>query len=62
MQNFKLDEERLPEYLPETDFLAEIHVFGNQKNGKIIKYWDIILNGRIDKSKMLNDFKLFAMG
>lgn len=62
LQNFRIDEENLPSYLPETDFLVEIYVFSDQKSGKSVKYFSIILNGRIDKSKSLDDFKLFTMG
>lgn len=62
VHNFRIDEENLPSYLPETDFLAEMHVFSDGKSGKSINYWRIILNGRIDKSKSLDDFKMFTMG
>lgn len=62
LQNFRIDEENLPSYLPETDFLAEIHVFSEPKSGKLINFFVLILNGLIDKSKALNDFKIFTMG
>lgn len=62
LQNFRIDEENLPSYLPETDFLVEIHLFSEPKSGRSINFWKFILNGRIDKSKSLDDFKIFTMG
>lgn len=62
LQHFRIDEEYLPSYLPETDFLVEMRVFSDAKAGKSINYWHLIINGRIDKSKALDDFKIFTMG
>lgn len=62
LQHFRIDEEYLPSYLPETDFLIEQRVFSDTKGGKSVDYWHIIINGRIDKSKSLDDFKIFTMG
>lgn len=61
LQHFKMDEELLPAYLPETDFFARVHVFTNSSASKA-DIWDITLIGRIDSSKGLDNLKLFTQG
>lgn len=61
LSNFKMDEELLPPYLPETGFLAMMRVFAN-RTGEDINIWDIKLNGRIDKSKGFDNLRLFTQG
>ncbi|XP_055316912.1 uncharacterized protein LOC129576228 [Sitodiplosis mosellana] len=54
LQHFRIDEENFPSYLPETDFLVQVE----PKSGRT-SFWNVTLNGRIDKSKALDDFKFF---
>lgn len=61
LQHFKMDEELLPAYLPETDFVARVHVFTNSSASRA-DIWDITLIGRIDSSKGMDNLKVFTQG
>lgn len=56
-----MDEELLPPYLPETDFMGRIKIFTNTTLPET-NIFDITLTGRIDKSKGFDNLRLFTMG
>ncbi|EDV97195.1 uncharacterized protein LOC6556667 [Drosophila grimshawi] len=58
LQNYRVDEELLPSFLPETNFKSSFR-FSGPKNEQILKG---ILYGRVDKSKGFNNLKMFSMG
>ncbi|XP_030571422.1 uncharacterized protein LOC115770325 [Drosophila novamexicana] len=58
LQDYAVDEELLPSYLPETNFKLKLRLT-QQKGVQIFKG---MLFGRIDKSKGFNNLKMFSMG
>ncbi|XP_030385954.1 uncharacterized protein LOC115632838 [Scaptodrosophila lebanonensis] len=58
VHEYRLDEELLPSYLPETDFVVSIRL----KTSKNVMLFSGKLYGRIDKSKGFNNLKMFSLG
>lgn len=58
LEDYRVDEELLPSYLPETNFKFSVRLT-KPKGDQIFKG---MLYGRVDKSKGFNNLKMFSMG
>ncbi|XP_037956583.1 uncharacterized protein LOC119686157 [Teleopsis dalmanni] len=58
LHEYHADEEILPSYVPETNFIVDIKM--DLPNGKMV--FQGRLNGKIDKSKGFNNLKMFSLG
>lgn len=58
LEDYRVDEELLPSYLPETNFKFSVRLT-KPKGEQIFKG---VLYGRVDKSKGFNNLKMFSMG
>lgn len=58
LQNYQVDEEKLPSFLPETNFKLTFRL-SKPKSEQIFKG---VIFGRIDKSKGFNNLKKFSLG
>lgn len=59
LQDYRVDEELLPRFLPETNFKFSLRLAKPNKGDQIFKG---MLYGRVDKSKGFNNLKMFSMG
>ncbi|XP_011292086.1 uncharacterized protein LOC101895372 [Musca domestica] len=62
VRNYQLDEELLPQYVPETNFYLDMQFDRMNPKGEAVMLIKGRLNGTIDKSKGFNNLKMFSMG
>uniref|UniRef100_A0A1I8PTF6 Uncharacterized protein n=2 Tax=Stomoxys calcitrans TaxID=35570 RepID=A0A1I8PTF6_STOCA len=63
MNDYHVDEELLPQYVPETNFYVDIQMDkGAIGGGSVVLLMKGRLQGKIDKSKGFNNLKMFSMG
>lgn len=58
IHDYRIDEEMLPSYVPETNFFVPLQM--DLANG--VNLFKGTLHGRIDKSKGFNNLKMFSLG